>query len=716
MRSKFAKPDDGFATIRKNSASEYMIIPEHLEMQQCHSLSLAWKARLPNTLMDLALLSEANVTKEVWILAKQDTNDSETSLKFDHRTLIPPAEPLPTCKAYYSKASKIQEISFSQVSQNHYTWWDATLSSYHVENHLQLEAAMHPHLESCSIFVANPSEFTSSPDTKRACALIRHNTHNRFRSAITEDQFQQTRSALLQSSFKTEPERLQNKDKTRPPLNLAYSRVFPNLDPQKGWDLLLDPTSSTVLDLISPSDSTETEEFTFLKDYRPLTLTHMETTTPRSELLVSSSIGRFVAAGGDFLLKGVTEQAAHLALADLKAAGMYRIVTPMSINKAMKAPTPQSYYDHLNSALNHTRVVEDENILFLQRLKASKLLPMDTLPSDTKLRNGLTIVSQQARYLKDIEVFLADKIEDVGLAFLAGHNLLIDIKAGNLVAIAKSSSVWILSYYLSVYSSTEEAFDHKIFPLPSFATQSHQTTLVYNLPASFQLSSTPMNKDLESSAASCAHMLISQNYHQMFEEDSICETKEKAVKLAQQLYELGGTRIILSNNKIGATKIFLTCSSHQPHTWKAIKRFNLFLLPGNCALRITSDTTYTEFPRTSPSSREKFRFLVEWNISDLPLTLTYSQRVQVILSSILATALLTTVILAYLAFRFRKQVNSIRNNSEDPDLELSEASSTYQEGYPLSLVPPNTRNFSQHTDTIIRAPMTRPRDISVFQQ
>ena len=144
----------------------------------------------------------------------------------------------------------------------------------------------------------------------------------------------------MQTSFNTEPERLQNKDKTRPPLNLAYSRVFPNLDPQKGWDLLLDPTSSTVLDLISPPDATETEEFTFLKDYRPLTLTHVETTTPRSELLVSSSIGRFVAAGGDFLLKGVTEQAAHLALADLKTAGMYRIVTPMSINKAMRSPTP----------------------------------------------------------------------------------------------------------------------------------------------------------------------------------------------------------------------------------------------------------------------------------------------------------------------------------------------------------------------------------------
>ena len=193
MPSKFAKPDDGFATIRKDSASEYMIIPEHLEMRQCHSLSLAWKARLPNTLMDLVLLSEANVTKEVWILAKQETNDSETSLKFDHRTLIPAADPLPTCKAYYSKASKIQEISFSQASQNHYTWWDATLSSYHVENHLQLEVAMHPHLESCSIFVANPSEFTNSPDAKQACALIRDNTHNRFRTAITEDQFQQTK-------------------------------------------------------------------------------------------------------------------------------------------------------------------------------------------------------------------------------------------------------------------------------------------------------------------------------------------------------------------------------------------------------------------------------------------------------------------------------------------------------------------------------------------
>ena len=137
--AKFAQPDDGFATIRKDSASEYMIIPEHLEMQQCHSLLLAWKARLPNTLMDLVLLDEANITKEVWILARQETNDSETSLKFDRRPLILAAEPLPTCKAYYSKASRIQEISFSQVSQNHYTWWDATLSSYHVENHLQLE-------------------------------------------------------------------------------------------------------------------------------------------------------------------------------------------------------------------------------------------------------------------------------------------------------------------------------------------------------------------------------------------------------------------------------------------------------------------------------------------------------------------------------------------------------------------------------------------------
>ena len=133
-------------------------------------------------------------------------------------------------------------------------------------------------------------------------------------------------------------------------------------------------------------------------------------------------------------------------------------------------------------------------------------------------------------------------------------------------------------------------------------------------------------------------------------------------------------------------------------------------------LRITSDTTYTEFRRTSPSSKEKFRFLVEWDISDLPLVLTYSQRVQVILSSILATALLTTMVLAFLAFRFRKQVNSLRNNAEDPGIELSETSSTYQEGYPLSLEPPNTRNFSQYTDTIRRAPIARPIDISVFQQ
>ena len=39
--AKFAQPDDGFSTIREDSASEYMIIPEQLEMQQCHSLSLA---------------------------------------------------------------------------------------------------------------------------------------------------------------------------------------------------------------------------------------------------------------------------------------------------------------------------------------------------------------------------------------------------------------------------------------------------------------------------------------------------------------------------------------------------------------------------------------------------------------------------------------------------------------------------------------------------
>ena len=119
-----------------------------------------------------------------------------------------------------------------------------------------------------------------------------------------------------------------------------------------------------------------------------------------------------------------------------------------------------------------------------------------------------------------------------------------------------------------------------------------------------------MNRDLESSAVSCAHMLVSQNYDQMFAEDSVCETKEKAVKLAQQLNELGGTCLILSNNKKGATKIFLISSSNQPHTWKAVKRFNLFLLPGNCALRINSDTTYMEFKRTSPSSKENLRFLV----------------------------------------------------------------------------------------------------------
>ena len=72
----FAQPDDGFSTIRKDSASEYMIVPEQLEMQQCHSLSLAWKARLPNSLMDLVLLDEANITKEVWALAMQENNET----------------------------------------------------------------------------------------------------------------------------------------------------------------------------------------------------------------------------------------------------------------------------------------------------------------------------------------------------------------------------------------------------------------------------------------------------------------------------------------------------------------------------------------------------------------------------------------------------------------------------------------------------------------
>ena len=98
------------------------------------------------------------------------------------------------------------------------------------------------------------------------------------------------------------------------------------------------------------------------------------------------------------------------------------------------------------------------------------------------------------------------------------------------------------------------------------------------------------------------------------------------------------------------------------------------------------------------------------------MTLTYSQRVQIILRSTLSTALLTTIILAYLAFRFRKQVTSLRYDSEDPGLELSETSSTYQEGYLLSLEPPNMRNFSQYPDTVRQAPITRPMDISVFKQ
>ena len=71
--AKFAQPDYEFSTIRDDSASECMIIPEQLEIQHCHSLSLAWKAILPNSLMHLAFLDKANITKEVWVLPMPET-------------------------------------------------------------------------------------------------------------------------------------------------------------------------------------------------------------------------------------------------------------------------------------------------------------------------------------------------------------------------------------------------------------------------------------------------------------------------------------------------------------------------------------------------------------------------------------------------------------------------------------------------------------------
>ena len=280
-------------------AMEYLLRPELVYFQDCANLALTWQARMPRAQEEvdfaLGVLPEDHL---LWVQTNQSHTAKDGGTAFAYtltlvdRPILPALVVNESCEILHVVGGQVQPLQASEIKAI-YDWWTPHQGSYHNYAPFRLLTAVQPGGARCKVFVPVRKRQHWPDQLRQRCLLLRKSsekttTRENIRRLLILQQ-----AALARHSFRPTAGRLQNQDRSLPPIAMNKARLVPSL------------TSGQVQLILSTAspDNTTNQQQVYLEpdDFRPLVrgppLTTATEPTPAS-LLATSAATSFLATTG----------------------------------------------------------------------------------------------------------------------------------------------------------------------------------------------------------------------------------------------------------------------------------------------------------------------------------------------------------------------------------------------------------------------------------
>ena len=710
---------------------EYFLHSSLLSIQDCQSMALAKHGRLPMSVEEVQMATATIRWPEMlWIQTSQLSTKGQ--LEFEYKLYLGPQQLLPVtnssppCHIYHIVAGQIQEIKSEDIGAK-YLWYVHTGGAggqYHVYRPWALSAAMSPN-GTCSIFVPSDAQTAPPPQYLQRCLILRNGTDAAKNKQQLQSAVALQRARLLSLEGLPCEARLENAERSLGPLQLTSARVVQPL--RAGPERLMLDASQQALQpglrhsLLEP------------QDFRPLEAAGLQgplqpVPTPAALLGIGSAL---ITTAGSYVVSSVTQDVVTQAMEKIVAAGKYKYLDPLLLDRALTSSSRQEYLQTFGSPTQNRSYSWSENkgVLLMQDLQSLGHIPRDAAVDQSHLASGLAIVTAAADEIEKFNGAGLKELEAVALDFLADSDLTIDTSGGALCYVIRSGSAALVSYYLSTVESAPAFLTHRLHGLPAFHAQRSGSTVKVDLPYTFRLTHLPAKANSTAAQSACAKSIVSQEYESALgKEHPACVTKTEQEPMLQIIYASGQIRLIQATAASGQTMVaFLACAAQPAKRFKLHSEVNVFLLPASCSLSLSLMSKLRSIQKISSEPGPfHFQWLLAYNSSEYNRPLTKTEEVHIALYSIAGAMVLFCLLGAGLLFKFKHHLPCLKQESPavntyrgfdratifHPHLgprTLSDFSSSEESVATVAAAPPG----KQHTD--LPVPLLPPLRCAIIQ-
>ena len=660
------------AGVEKMSDSvEYFLHGSPLPIHDCQSMALAKHGRLPISVEEVMMATATLEWPEMlWLHTAQASRKKHTEFSYElylgQQRLLPPLHTSTACHIYHIESGQVQEIDSEEIGAK-YLWYvhsGGAGGQYHVYSPWALAAAMAPN-GTCAIFVPSATQTAPPQQYLHRCLILRNGTDAAKNKQQLQSAVALQRSRLLSMEGLPCEARLDNQDRSLGPLYLTSARVVQPL--QAGPERLLLEASQQALqpgvrrDTLSP------------RDFRPLQTGRVQgrqqpIPTPAALLGIGSAL---LSTAGSYVVSSVTQDVVTQAMEKIVAAGKYRYLDPLLLNRALTSSSRHAYLQTFaNSPHNRSYLWSEEGgILLMQDLQSLGHIPNNAAADQAQLSSGLAIVTAAADEVEKFNMAGLRELETVALDFLADSDLTIDTSGGALVYVLRSGSLALVSYYLSTVETAPVFLTHRLHGLPAFHAQRAGSTVKVDLPHTFRLTHLPTNANSTAAQSACAKAIVSQEYHYALGKDHpACVTRSVQEPMLQVIYASGFIRLIQTTAAPSQHMVaFLACAAQPAKRFKLHSEVNLFLLPASCSFSLSLLSKLKSISRTSSEPEQaQFQWVLAYNSSEYDRPLTKREEVYIAIYSIAGALALCCLVVAGLIFKFKHRLPCVKQQQQAP--------------------------------------------------
>ena len=635
---------------------EYYLYGQPISEPDCQQMALSKQARLPMSSAE-AHLAKGSVGKNetIWVEVTQTSVHEDGKFKYKvllgGEQLLPTAENRRMCRIYQHTGTKSVRIEENEIG-SFYTGTGKYKDRYHSYLPYSLEVSYGMSHE-CLIMVPNHSHLEVPELFKQRCLLLRNGSS----SAVHQKQLLDALS-LQETRLNSLPglpyeARLQNQERSMPPLSLSAARLVQPLS-DKESRLVIEPSPQA----LQPADRPHQLEPEDFRQLKVGSATYQPQPTPAALLALGSSL---LVTAGSFVASSVTQEVVSQSLRRIYDAGKYKYIDPLLLTQAISAPSGSEYRKSITSAHQNTSFgwEEKNGILLLKDLQILKMIPNQPVEDLKQLSSGLSVISSAADTLQQFNTEGLNLLQQLALDFVADHRLQIDSTGGALAYVLRSGSIALVSFYLSVIDRAPSLLSHRLHGLPAFQGQELEEVIKLDLPLRFQLTHLAAQTNSSGIQATCAKAIVSEDYESSLSEDHrLCALTKVKPPMMSTIFDHGQMRVIQtfspSHHEMTA---FLACESEPARHFKLHSQVNIFAIPGNCAFDIKTASKLKHLPQAQGLGiNQDFLWILAFNVSQYHRPLTKSEEMWIAVYSTAGALLLFFLIALSLAFKYRKKL------------------------------------------------------------